>query len=143
MSATSHQFLDTPVTCRGDAATRPDEGGGGIPIRCSSWCHGLPRNVPRDGADEDQTPLVTVRTDPHEVVRFHCGIDTRLHWRLDFAMNEDNARNQLGNGPQNLVVLRHMTQNVMQKNPTKGSLRGRLNCARWGDTYLSRRLAPF
>ena len=58
-------------------------------------------------------------------------------------MNEDQARNRLGNGPQNLAILRHMAINVMQKDPTKGSLRGKLKRAGWDDTYLARLLALF
>src|SRR4051812_32017587 len=30
----------------------------------------------------------------------------RLHWCLDVTMNEDQMRNRIGNGPQNLAVLR-------------------------------------
>ncbi len=79
----------------------------------------------------------------NEVVRAHWGIENRLHWRLDVVMNEDQARNRLGNGPQNLAVLRHMAINVMQKDTTKGSLRGKLKRAGWDDTYLVQLLALF
>lgn len=40
--------------------------------------------------------------------RAHWGVENRLHWRLDVSMNEDQARNRMGNGPENLAVLRHM-----------------------------------
>jgi predicted transposase YbfD/YdcC len=79
----------------------------------------------------------------NEVVRFHWGVENRLHWRLDVVMNEDQARNRLGNGPHNLAVLRHMALNVMQKDATKGSFRGKLKRAGWDDAYLSRILALF
>ncbi len=42
-------------------------------------------------------------------------------------MNEGQAKNRLGHGPQNFAVLRHMALNVMQKDLTKGSLRGNSN----------------
>jgi hypothetical protein len=58
-------------------------------------------------------------------------------------MNEDQARNRLGHGRQNLAVLRHMAINVMQKDPTKGSLRGKFKRAGWNDTYLASLLALF
>ena len=77
------------------------------------------------------------------VVRFHWGVENRLHWRLDVVMNEDQARNRLGNGPHNLAVLRHMALNVMQKDASKGSFRGKLKRAGWDDAYLSRILALF
>ena len=77
----------------------------------------------------------------NQVVRSHWGVENRLHWRLDVVMNEDQDRNRLGNGPENLAVLRHMAINVMQKDATKGSLRGKLKRAGWDDAYLARLLA--
>ena len=79
----------------------------------------------------------------NEVVREHWGVENRLHWRLDVVMNEDQNRNRLGHGPNNLAVLRHMALNVMQKEPSKGSLRGKFKRAGWDDTYLARLLALF
>ncbi len=79
----------------------------------------------------------------NEVVRFHWGVENCLHWRLDVVMNEDQARNRLGNGAHNLAVLRHMAMNVMQKDASKGSFRGKLKRAGWDDAYLSRLLALF
>jgi predicted transposase YbfD/YdcC len=96
----------------------------------------------------------------NEVVRSHWGVENRLHWRLDVVMNEDQARNRLGeagqgssgeavgiarrgHSPQNLAVLRHMAINVMQKDPTKGSLRGKFKRAGWNDAYLASLLALF
>ena len=55
----------------------------------------------------------------NEVAREHWGVENRLHWRLDVVMNEDQDRTRLGNGPQNLAVLRHMALNVMQKDTSK------------------------
>jgi len=72
-----------------------------------------------------------------EVVRSHWGIENPLRWRLDVGMNEDQNRTRLGNCPNNLAVLRHMALNVMQKDATKGSLRGKSKPARWDDTYLT------
>jgi predicted transposase YbfD/YdcC len=79
----------------------------------------------------------------NEVVRSHWGVENRLHWRLDVVMNEDQDRTRLGNGPQNLAVLRHMAINVMQKDATKGSLRGKFKRAGWDDAYLTSLLALF
>jgi predicted transposase YbfD/YdcC len=79
----------------------------------------------------------------NEIVRSHWGVENRLHWRLDVVMNEDQDRTRLGNGPNNLAVLRHMAINIMQKDPTKGSLRGKFKRAAWNDTYLAQLLALF
>jgi predicted transposase YbfD/YdcC len=79
----------------------------------------------------------------NHVVRSHWGVENRLHWRLDVVMNEDQDRTRLGNAPHNLAVLRHMAINVMQKDPAKGSLRGKFKRAGWDDAYLSKLLALF
>ncbi len=77
------------------------------------------------------------------MVRQHWGVENRLHWRLDVAMNEDQDRTRLGNGPENLAVLRHMALNAMQKEGSKGSLRGKFTRAGWDNTYLHRLLTLF
>jgi len=79
----------------------------------------------------------------NEVAREHWGVENRLHWRLDVVMNEDQDRTRLGNGPHNLAVLRHMALNVMQKDTSKGSLRGKFMQAAWDERYLARLLALF
>jgi predicted transposase YbfD/YdcC len=79
----------------------------------------------------------------NEVVRQHWGVENRLHWRLDVVMNEDQDRTRLGNGPNNLAILRHMALNVIQKEPSKGSLRGKFKRAGWDDAYLATLLALF
>src|SRR6202035_3616814 len=79
----------------------------------------------------------------NEVVRSHWGVENRLHWRLDVVMNEDQDRTRLGNGPHNLAVLRHMAINAMQRDTTKGSLRGKFKRAGWDDAYLTSLLALF
>ena len=58
-------------------------------------------------------------------------------------MNEDQDRTRLGNGPENLAILRHMALNAMQKEGSKGSLRGKIKHAGWNDAFLSKLLAQF
>ena len=77
------------------------------------------------------------------VVRSHWGVENRLHWRLDVIMNEDQDRNRMDNSPYNLAILRHMALNVMQKEGSKGSLRGKFKRAGWNDGYLRQLLAAF
>lgn len=79
----------------------------------------------------------------NEVVRSHWGIENRLHWRLDVIMNEDDDRNRLDNSPYNHAILRHMALNVIQKEGSKGSLRGKFKRAGWDDGFLRQLLAAF
>jgi len=79
----------------------------------------------------------------NEVVRSHWGVENRLHWRLDVIMNEDQDRNRLDNSPYNHAILRHMALNVIQKEGSKGSLRGKFKRAGWDDAFLRQLLAAF
>ncbi len=79
----------------------------------------------------------------NEIVRAHWGVENRLHWCLDVAMNEDNARTRMDNGPHNLAILRHMALNVMRKDHSKGSLRAKFKRAAWNTDYLVQLLALF
>ena len=56
-------------------------------------------------------------------------------------MNEDQARNRMDNGPQNLAVLRHMALNLVRKEKSKGSLPKKLRRAAWNDNFLATVLA--
>ncbi len=79
----------------------------------------------------------------NQVVRQHWSIENSLHWRLDVVMNEDQDRTRMGHGPHNLAVLRHMAINAMQKEGSKGSLRGKFKRAGWDHDYLYRLLELF
>jgi predicted transposase YbfD/YdcC len=79
----------------------------------------------------------------NQVVREHWGVENRLHWRLDVVMNEDQDRTRRGHGPHNMAVLRHMAINAMEKEGSKGSLRGKFKRAGWQENYLLRLLAMF
>jgi predicted transposase YbfD/YdcC len=78
-----------------------------------------------------------------EITRAHWGIENRLHWCLDVTMNEDQARNRAGNGPENLTVLRHMALNLLRKEPSKRSLPKKLRRAALSDAFLTKVLAQF
>jgi len=79
----------------------------------------------------------------NEVVRLHWGIENSLHWRLDVVMNEDQDRTRMGYGPENIAVLRHMAINAMQKEGSKGSLRGKFKRAGWDNNFLLSLLRMF
>jgi predicted transposase YbfD/YdcC len=76
-----------------------------------------------------------------EVVRAHWGIENRLHWMLDVTMNEDQARNRLDNGPNNLAVLRHMAINILNTQKSKISNRRKIKRAGWSNAFLANLLA--
>ena len=69
------------------------------------------------------------------------GISGAGHRRLDVAMNADQARNRAGHGAHHLAVPRHLAISAMQKEGTKGSLRGKFKHAAWNESYLNSLLA--
>jgi len=70
------------------------------------------------------------------VTREHWRIENSLHWVLDVTMNEDQARNRIGNGAENLALLRRMALNLARTEPTKGSMRGKIKKAGWSDEFM-------
>jgi predicted transposase YbfD/YdcC len=85
------------------------------------------------------TPLSAERLG--EAVRSHWGVENRLHWILNVVMNEDQVRSRRDNSPYNLAILRHMALNLMHKDRSKVSLRGKFNLAAWRDDFLVKLLA--
>jgi predicted transposase YbfD/YdcC len=75
------------------------------------------------------------------VVRAHWAVENRLHWTLDVVMNEDQARNRLDNGPNNLAVLRHMALNILNAKKSKISNRRKIKRAGWSNDFLANLLA--
>lgn len=47
-------------------------------------------------------------------VRAHWGIENRLHWVLNVVFHDDLARLRSGNGPQNMVVVKHVALNLIR-----------------------------
>jgi predicted transposase YbfD/YdcC len=76
-----------------------------------------------------------------QVVRAHWSVENRLHWVLNVVMNEDRVTSHRDNSPYNLAILRHMALNLMHKDRTKVSLRGKFNLAGWRDDFLVKLLA--
>lgn len=79
----------------------------------------------------------------NDIVRTHWSIENQLHWVLDVVMNEDQARNRKGHGPQNLALLRKLALNLAKLEPSKGSMRGKLKRAGWDNEFLRSMLLQF
>jgi predicted transposase YbfD/YdcC len=46
-------------------------------------------------------------------VRGHCGIENRLHWRMDVVLQEDASRIRKGNAPAIMTTIRHLCLNLL------------------------------
>ena len=159
-------FLDDPARAAGDTDTTVDADNGRIETRTATvtadigwlrhdhkWpglkCIGKVTRTRETAAKTTVETAFYLLSKPmsakrfNTVVRSHWGVENRLHWRLDVIMNEDQDRNRMDNSPYNLAILRHMALNVMQKEGSKGSLRGKFKRAGWSDAYLRQLLAAF
>ncbi len=70
-------------------------------------------------------------------IRGHWGIETKLHWVLDMAFREDEARHRAGNAAANMATLRHFALNLIKQDKTRTL--GVANCrkmAGWDRDYL-------
>ena len=76
-----------------------------------------------------------------DVARAHWAVENSLHWVLDVTMNEDQTRNRLDNGPNNLAVLRHMALNILNSQKSKVSTRRKIKRAGWNNAFLAGLLA--
>jgi predicted transposase YbfD/YdcC len=70
-------------------------------------------------------------------VRSHWGIENRLHWVLDVAFREDESRVRVGDGAENLAILRHFALNLLrQERTTQGSVAAKRFRAALDHDYL-------
>ena len=76
------------------------------------------------------------------LVREHWAIENCVHWVLDLAFREDESRVRLGHADENLAVLRHISLNLLRREPSSrvGIHTKRLK-ADWDNTYLQHVLA--
>jgi len=70
-------------------------------------------------------------------IRSHWGIENRVHWALAVIFREDESRVRVGEGAENLAVLRHFALNLLRQERTvKGSLATKRFRAALDDAYL-------
>ena len=72
-------------------------------------------------------------------IRRHGSVDNELHWVLDMAFGEDEARHRARNLAENLTTLRHFAKNLFKRDPDRklGVANGRRR-AGWDHDYLLR-----
>lgn len=74
--------------------------------------------------------------------RAHWGVENGLHWVLDIAFREDDARLRQGFGDQNFAVLRQLALNLLRQDKSiKLGVKGKRLKAGWDEAYLLHLLA--
>jgi predicted transposase YbfD/YdcC len=75
------------------------------------------------------------------VVRGHWGVENGLHWSLDVAYGEDQARMREGNSAENFSILRRITLNLLKPDKTvKAGIKNKRLKAGWDDAYRAKLL---
>ena len=71
------------------------------------------------------------------VVRAHWGIENRVHWCLDVALNDDQMRARAKNAGANLAIVRRLVLNLLRldTSPRKGGIHTRRILAASSDSY--------
>lgn len=70
-------------------------------------------------------------------VRAHWGIENQLHWVLDVVFGEDGHSYARDHGPENMAVMRQLALNLVRRDTSKGSLKGKRKRAGWDEDYLA------
>lgn len=86
------------------------------------------------------TSLASVAKPIAEAVRAHWSIENQLHWVLDVCFAEDSSRIRQANAVENMTVLRKIALNLIGREPSKGSIKGKRKRAGWDNDFLLRLL---
>lgn len=70
-----------------------------------------------------------------KAVRGHWAIENGLHWVLDTAFHEDNARARKDHGPENLAIIRKLALNVLKAARPDISIRRKRKRSGWSDAF--------
>ncbi len=68
--------------------------------------------------------------------RKHWQIENKVHWVLDVAFGEDSWTVRAKRVARNLSAMRRMALNIIRKDKSKGSVRGKIKKAGWNDQIL-------
>ena len=75
------------------------------------------------------------------VVRGHWSVENGLHWSLDVAFGEDQARMREGNSAENFSILRRIALNLIRPDKSvKAGVKNRRLMAGWDDAYRQKLL---
>lgn len=70
-------------------------------------------------------------------IRSHWEVENKVHWVLDVTFKEDDSRIRMGDGAENVAVIRRFALNLARLHPQKNSMRGKLKQAGWSDKFRS------
>ena len=74
-------------------------------------------------------------------VRQHWAVENSLHWVLDVTFKEDDSRIRREHAAHNFTVMRHLSLNLIKREPTKMSIPRKMRKANYYDDYRDKILA--
>jgi len=81
--------------------------------------------------------LLSQAKDFQRDIRFHWGIENKLHWVLDVAFSEDASRKRKGNASQNFSILSKVALNLLKKETSeRQGIKGKRLKAAYDQNYL-------
>ncbi len=74
-----------------------------------------------------------------QMIRYHWGVENKLHWSLDVSLGEDNSRIRKGFGAENVSRLRRIALNLLKQDKlTKCGIKIKQHKAGWDEKYLQK-----
>lgn len=98
----------------------------------------------QEGESEVETAyyISSLKADADKILgatRTHWSIENCLHWTLDVAFDEDHCRVRVGDGAQNLALLRHFALSLLKQDASiKAGIKAKRKVAGWDADYLLR-----
>ncbi len=71
-----------------------------------------------------------------EVTRAHWSVENDLHWQLDVAFHEDDARTRKDFGPENHAVIRRVALDILRAHPADKSIARKMKLAAWSKPFF-------
>jgi predicted transposase YbfD/YdcC len=97
----------------------------------------------REVADKTETneryyisSLEANSNDFNTLIRSHWAVENNLHWVLDMVFREDDQRKRANHAAKNFAIVRKMALNILKKDTSSGSLRGKRLRAGWNQDFL-------
>jgi predicted transposase YbfD/YdcC len=87
------------------------------------------------------TSLLWVAVQLGPAIRAHWMVENGLHWVIDMNFRDDECRIRTDHAPANFTTIKHMALNLIQRTPSKDSIRLRRKVAAWDDDFLASLIA--
>ena len=98
------------------------------------------RTIEKEKLREETRYFITSLIDINsfsQATREHWGIENSLHWVLYVGFNEDKCRIRKNNSGENFAVIRHIALNLLKKDDSKMSMRGKRHRCAYDDEFLA------